>query len=217
MSNTDVHVIVEGHTEQTFVREVLAPELAYQGVFLHPVLIGKPGHKGGHVRFERAKEDIGRFLKQRSSTQISTMFDYFRLDPSWPGNVNMPGSPTAMEKAEKIEEATLVRIRELFPDHNVEGRFIPYIEMHEFEALLFSDSSVLANKIGVNKGKIEDVLDEFGEPEEINDGPDTAPSKRLISLRKGYRKVAMGKTISEAIGISTMRERCPHFDSLLVS
>jgi hypothetical protein len=216
MSKATVYVIVEGYTEQTFVRELLAPEMACQGVFLHPVLIGKPGHKGGDVRFDRAKEDIGRFLKQRSSTRISTMFDYFRLDPTWPGNVNMQGCPTATEKAERIEDATLAKIGELFPDRNVEGRFIPYIEMHEFEALLFSDASILASKLGVDAGKIEDVLDEFGEPEEIDDGPDTAPSKRLISLHKSYRKVAMGKTISEAIGIPTMRKECPHFDNWLI-
>jgi hypothetical protein len=215
MSNITVYVIVEGQTEQTFIRDLLAPEIAVQGIFLHPVLIGKPGHKGGNVKFERAKEDIGRFLKQRSETQISTMFDYFRLDPSWPRNVNVQSCSTAVEKAEKIEGATLARIRELFPDHNVEGRLIPYIEMHEFEALLFSDASILASKIGVDTGKVEDILDEFGEPEEIDDRPDKAPSKRLISLHKGYRKVAMGKTISEAIGISTMREKCPHFDNWL--
>ena len=215
MSNANVYIIVEGHTEQTFVRELLAPEMANESVFLHPVLIGKPGHKGGDVRFERAKEDIGRFLKQGFRTHISTMFDYFRLDPGWPGNVDMQGCPTAIEKAERIENATLAKIGELFPDHNVEGRFIPYIEMHEFEALLFSEASILANTIGVDTGQIEDILDEFGEPEEINDGPDTAPSKRLISLHNRYRKVAMGKTISEAIGIPTIREKCPHFDKWL--
>ena len=104
------------------------------------------------------------------------MFDYFRLDPNWPGNVKMQGRPTAKEKAERIEDATLAKIRDLFPDYNVEERFIPYIEMHEFEALLFSEASILANKIGVDTGQIEDILDEFGEPEEINDGQDTAPS-----------------------------------------
>ena len=87
--------------------------------------------------------------------------------------------------------------------------------MHEFEALLFSNASILADKIGVDIGKIEDILDEFGEPEEIDDGQNTAPSKRLVRFRKDYRKVAMGKTISEAIGISTMREKCPHFNHWL--
>lgn len=213
MSSVEVYIIVEGQTEQTFVREVLAPEMGHMGIFLHPALIGKPGRKGGDVRFERAKGDIGRVMRQRSDTYISTMFDYFRLDPNWPGNVNIQGNPTAIEKAERIEKETFVKIKELFPEHNVEGRFIPYIEMHEFEALLFSEASILAKKLGVNKSKIEDILQEFGEPEEINDGPDTAPSKRLISLKSGYRKVAMGKTISETIGIPTIRKKCPHFDS----
>lgn len=124
----------------------------------------------------------------------------------------MQSCPTAMEKEGKIEIATLAKITELFPDHNIEERFIPYIEMHEFEALLFSNALILASEIGIDTDKIEDILDEFGEPEEIDDGPDTAPSKRLMSLNKSYRKVAMGKSIAEAIGISTIREKCPHFD-----
>ena len=216
MSNVNAYVIVEGQTEQTFVRDLLAPEMACKGVFLHPALIGKPGHKGGDIRFERAKEDIGRFLRQRSNTYISTMFDYFRLESEWPGNSSTQGCHTSVEKAEKIEDATLARMGDLFPDHYVEGRFVPYIEMHEFEALLFSDASILADKIGVAVAEIESVLDKFGEPEEIDDGPDTAPSKRLISLHNSYRKVAMGKTISEAIGIPTMREKCPHFGNWLI-
>jgi len=213
MSSVEVYVIVEGPTEQTFVREVLAPNMGHKGIFLYPALTGKPGHKGGDIRFERAKVDIGTFLKQRSNIYISTMFDYFRLDSNWPGNVNIQGNPTAIEKAERIEEETFEKIKELFSDHNVEDRFIPYIEMHEFEALLFSEASILANKIGVRTSKIEDILQEFGEPEEINDGAETAPSKRLFSLNSCYRKVAMGKTISETIGIPAMREKCPHFDS----
>jgi len=215
MSSINVNVIVEGQTEKTFVRDVLAPEMAYKGIFLHPTQIGKPGHKGGNVRFDRAKGDIGRFLKQWPGAYISTMFDYFRLESSWPGNMNIPGSATAIEKAEAIEAATLEKIKESFPGHNVDGRFIPYIEMHEFEALLFSDVSILANKIGVNEVKIKNILDECQEPEEINDGPDTAPSKRLISLYSGYRKVAMGKTISEAIGIQQIRDKCSHFNGWL--
>ncbi|MBN2315599.1 MAG: hypothetical protein JXM79_16845 [Sedimentisphaerales bacterium] len=52
MSNISVYIIVEGQTEQTFVRDLLAPEMGGQGIFLYPVLIGKPGHKGGNVQFE---------------------------------------------------------------------------------------------------------------------------------------------------------------------
>jgi len=80
MNSVDIYIVVEGPTEQTFVRDVLAPQMAHEGIYLHPVLIGKPGHKGGDVRFIRAKNDIGNFLRQRSDTYISTMFDYFRID-----------------------------------------------------------------------------------------------------------------------------------------
>jgi hypothetical protein len=217
MSNVEVMIVVEGQTEQTFVKEVLAPEMAYKGIFLHPALIGKPGHKGGDIRFKRATGDIGRFLKQRSNIYISTMFDYFRLELEWPGNTEFPDNFSATEKAVRIEAATVEEIKGLFPDHNVQERFIPYIEMHEFEALLFSDAPILSSRIGVDQAKIEDILDECGDPEEINDGPDTAPSKRLIRLHKGYRKVAMGKTISEAIGIQAIREKCQHFDTWLTT
>jgi len=216
MSNIEVNVICEGQTEQTFIREVLAPEMSSKGIFLHAALIGKPGHKGGDIKFDRAIKDIELFLKQRQDTYISTMFDYFRLEPSWPGNAKVPGNSTATQKAQKIEAATFSHIKDLFPNHNVERRLIPYIEMHEFEALLFSDISILADKINVDHTKIENILNECGEPEEINDRPDKAPSKRLIGLQSSYRKVAMGETISKAIGIQTIREKCTHFNEWLI-
>jgi hypothetical protein len=215
MSNIDVYIIVEGQTEQTFVRDVLAPEMGHKGIFLYPARIGKPGHKGGDIRFKRAKGDIVRFLKQRQDTCISTMFDYFRIEPGWPGNEESQGTLSAARKAEIVERATFAAISDLFPGHNIEDRFIPYIEMYEFEALLFSDTSILAKKINVGSSRIEDILNKFGDPEEINDGPDTAPSKRLESLKRGYRKVAMGKTISEAIGIQQIRAKCSHFNEWL--
>jgi len=85
MSSVEIYIVVEGRTEQTFVRDVLAPWIAHKGIYLHSASIGKPGHKGGDVRFERSIVDIGNFLKQRSDTYISTMFDYFRIDVNWPG------------------------------------------------------------------------------------------------------------------------------------
>ncbi|HBG27468.1 MAG: hypothetical protein A2Y10_02745 [Planctomycetes bacterium GWF2_41_51] len=213
MSSIEVYIICEGPTEQTFVRDILKRQMSYNNIFLYPILIGKPGHQGGNVKFDRAKEDIGRFLKQRPDTYVSTMLDYFRLDPNWPGN--RKSRLTAIKKAEKVETATVAEIERLFPKLNVKKRFIPYIEMHEFEALLFSDASILADKISVPKNEIDKILNECKEPEEINDGAETAPSKRLIALCDSYRKVAMGKTISEAIGIKTIREKCSHFNEWL--
>lgn len=193
MNNIEVYIIVEGSTEQTFIRDLLGPALSYKGIYLHPVLIGKPGHKGGNIRFERTKQDICNFLKQRPDTYISTMFDYFKIDTSWPGRVDIESNDSAVEKAKRLENATLLEIKHFFPNYDIEKRFIPYIEMHEFEALLFSDASKLANILCINSKTIENILSECGEPEEINDNSETAPSKRLQNLYgKNYRKVAMG-------------------------
>jgi hypothetical protein len=221
MSKVEVYIVVEGRTEQTFVRDILAPDMAMRGVYLYPRLIGSPGHKGGDIRFERAKSDIGNFLKQRPDTYVSTMLDYFRIDSAWPGKeqismrVKSRAVLSAAEKAEFLEEATRQKIVASFDDNNAKDRFIPYISMHEFEALLFSDPVVLAEKINVAPQRIQQILAECGSPEEINDRPETAPSKRITVLTSGYRKTAMGKTIAESIGIPAMRRNCPHFDQWL--
>jgi hypothetical protein len=89
MDSIEIFIIVEGQTEQTFVRDVLAPQIATKGIYLYSALIGKSGHKGGNIRFDRVKKDIGHFLRQRNDTYISTMFDYFRIDSKWPGRVEV--------------------------------------------------------------------------------------------------------------------------------
>jgi len=221
MSNVEVYVVVEGRTEQTFIRDVLAPAMSYRGVFLHPALIGKPGHKGGDIRFDRARTDIGDFLRQRHDTYVSTMFDYFRIDADWPGRAEVRqrieggATLTARQKAGILETATRQAIEQSYPQSNAGKRFIPYVEMHEFEAMLFSDANVLAGKADIDISAIDHILDEHGDPEEIDDDPLQAPSRRIIALNNSYRKVAMGKVITEAIGIPILRKKCSHFNEWL--
>lgn len=221
MNSVDIYIVVEGPTEQTFVRDVLAPSMAHKGIFLHPALIGKPGHKGGDIRFDRAKNDIGHFLRQRNDTYISTMFDYFRIDSQWPGKAEVMRQTqngttlTANHKAEILETATFNEVVKIFPGCDSENRFVSYIEMHEFEALLFSDADILAEKNEIDVSLIRGIIERYDNPEEINDDPANAPAKRLEALKNGYRKVAMGKTVSEAIGIEGIRRQCPHFNNWL--
>lgn len=223
MSNINVRILVEGPTEQTFVRDFLAPEMAMKGIYLQAARIGSPGHKGGDIRFERAKTDIGNFLRQRADIYVSTMFDYYGIDADWPGREEIRGkisSGTVLSAAEKaglLEEATRRKIVASLGSHDAERRFIPYISMHEFEALLFSEPHILAKKLDVAPQRIEQILAECGSPEEINDRPETAPAKRIAALITGYQKIAMGKSIAEAIGIATMRRQCPHFDQWLTT
>ncbi len=221
MNSVDIYIIVEGQTEQTFVRDVLAPQMAHRGIYLHPALIGKPGHKGGDIRFDRAKNDIGNFLKQRNDTFISTMFDYIRIDSKWPGRrevrrqIRNGATLTAIHKAEILEVATRNEIVSAFSSCDSENRFVPHIGMHEFEALLFSDANILAEKTEIDVSQIRRIVEEHNNPEEINDDPEKTPAKRLEALKNGYRKVAMGKTVSEAIGIQAIRRQCPHFSNWL--
>lgn len=222
MSNVEVYVVVEGLTEQTFVREVLAPALSYRGVYLYPALIGKPSHKGGDIRFDRAKTDIGNFLRQRHDTYVSTMFDYFRIDPAWPGRsevdrqIKSGMALAAGQKASVVETATQKAIEQSHPNLDAEKRFIPYIEMHEFEALLFSDPHILAEEAEIDISVVNHILKEYGEPEEIDDNPLRAPSKRIVALNGSYRKVTTGNAVAKTIGIPTLRKKCSHFNEWLL-
>lgn len=222
MSKVEVYIVVEGQTEQTFVREVLAPAASNQGLYLHAALIGKSGHKGGDIRFDRARSDIGHFLRQRHDTYVSTMFDYFRIAANWPGRAEVQrriksgATLTARQKAEIVEIAMHRAIEKSYPASNTKRRFIPYVEMHEFEALLFSDARILAEKADIDLAAISRILDKHGEPEEIDDDPLCAPSKQIIALNDSYRKVKQGKTIAEAIGVPTLRKKCSHFNEWLI-
>jgi len=222
MNSIEIYIIVEGQTEQTFVRDVLAPQMANKGIYLYSALIGKPGHKGGNIRFDRVKKEIGHFLRQRHDTYISTMFDYFRIDSMWPGKkevdqqIRNGATLTASHKAELLEAATYEDIVKTFSEFYSEKRFVPYIEMHEFEALLFSDANILAKKSKIDILQILEIIEEYKNPEEINDDPVKSPAKRLKTLNSKYRKVVMGKVIAEAIGIPCIRKQCSHFNDWLI-
>ena len=89
--------------------------------------------------------------------------------------------------------------------------------MHEFEALLFSAPKILASRLQVKPALIANIVAKCGSPEEIDDSPDTAPSKRLIQLSNGFRKTTTGIAVAEDIGLSAIRARCPLFDEWLTA
>ena len=96
-------------------------------------------------------------------------------------------------------------------------RFVPYVVMHEFEGLLFSDAKGFARAILRPKlsSKFQAIRDEFATPEEINDSPETAPSNRVEDLIPGYQKPLMGVLAAQEIGIDTIRRECPLFSGWL--
>jgi len=115
-----------------------------------------------------------------------------------------------------VNNAAKEDIARSFPGLRAEERFVPYMSIHEFEALLFSDSAVLAAEFRITEQEVIDVLKEFRDPEAINDGPRTAPSKRLANWSGNtFLKTANGIAIAEKIGIPRMREKCFLFDTWL--
>ena len=208
-----VCVVVEGQTEEAFVNQIVAPALLPAGVYLYPILVGKPGHRGGVISYQRARGDVLRLLKQDRTAHCTTMFDYFRLPGDFPA-VPPQGARSTQDKASQVEQAFSADVAELLGDRYDTGRFIPYIQMHEFEGLLFSSPTALAAGIGREEleQQFQGIRDAFSTPEDIDDGPTTAPSKRILGLCSGYSKPTDGALAAIAIGIDIMRDECPHFD-----
>lgn len=209
---TRVYVVVEGPTEESFVNTVLAPSLWPRQVYLSPVIVGSPGHRGGNPKYARLKKDVLRQLNQDKSAYCSTFFDLYGLGTDFPG-LPLPPNLQNVEKALRIEQAVKAEIVAEFPDLRADVRFVPYIQLHEYEGLLFSDTRAFA--LGIAQPHLSDqfqvVRNAFLTPEDIDDQPDTAPSKQVLRIYPKYRKVLDGTLAAQGVGIDRMREECPHF------
>jgi len=210
-----IHIICEGQTEEMFVKELLQPSFIPKGIDLKPSLIGRPGHKGGNVRFERLFLDIRNRLLSDSSAFCTTFFDYYGLPPDFPGKEASKGFVDIEKKSKELNKTVKRKIKQKIGD--AAYRFIPYVQMHEFEALLFSDPESFANSIERTdlKSYFRSIRDEFQSPESINDNPTTAPSKRILKRVEDYEKPIMGCIAALGISLKTMRDECELFNSWL--
>jgi hypothetical protein len=210
---------VEGQTEEGFVKGLLAPHLQRHSVYANVILVPhKPGarqrkHRGGIGSFAAPREIIKRKLYGDTTAYTTTMFDYYGLPDDFPGLGSSDLPPRYPNRVDYIEKQLALTFGE-------SPRFIPYLQVHEFEALLFSDVetlhltiSALAGGSGARLDELNQLVAQFETPEDIDDGPDTAPSKRLQKYFPGYQKVPFGELIAELIGLDTLRAACPHFDS----
>jgi len=211
----EIVVLVEGPTEKIFIADMVAPYLAASGVYMTPIIISKPGQKGGDVKFARVKNDIGMHLKQRSNTYLTLLIDYYGIKNDWPGYDESKRQATPEGKAATMLAATKTEVNAFFGEFNSENRFVPYVAMYEFEGMLFSETKTMAKILGVPDDWVDAVLAECGQPEHINDSPHTAPSKRIEKLSSRFKKTTTGIAIARAIGLQKIRERCPLFNEWL--
>lgn len=208
-----VHVICEGQTEEMFVSEVLSKVFIPQGIHLYPSLIGKPGHKGGNFRFERLLTDVRIRLLNDSATYCTTLFDFYGLPGDFPGKEEAKKYISHSEKADCLTRNLIEQLKARLGEKPL-LRFIPYVQMYEFEGLLFSDPDRLAQGICQTKlaKDFDAIRQNFNSPEEINDSPTHAPSKRIAALFQEYDKPIHGPLAAIEIGFDVIRRECPLFD-----
>ncbi len=211
-------VTAEGPTEMVFAKTVLARHLAAFEVYVEArsVLTSKDKraareYRGGMTNYIKAKRDIETWLKEdvRKECRFTTMFDFYALPSDFPGYAD------AKRRSDPYEQVTILE-QSLAGDIS-DFRFIPYIQLHEFEALILADPQQLDWEYLEHDGPINNLVAMVGtgNPELINDGPETAPSKRILREIPEYDKVSAGSRITEKIGMQTLKGKCRHFNEWL--
>jgi hypothetical protein len=216
-----LYLFAEGQTEQTFANQVLGPQLLKSGVFLdHVVLIAHAKkrskvHRGGGRTYAPMKNDIVRFLRQDKARDVffTTMIDLYAISAQFPGL-------KAAEKLRHLPEKRVEFLEQSFAKDIGDPRFLPYIQLHEFEAYLFSDPAWFGYFYDHQEKQIAELktlADAYATPELIDDGQHSAPSKRIIAQLPDYEdaKVAIGPQVAELIGLDAIRAKCPHFHAWL--
>lgn len=212
-----LHITVEGQTEESFVNRTLRQYLAQYDVYadVRCVLTGRKRNqefRGGMTDYAKAKSDIVRWLKEEQKNHdvaFTTMFDFYGLPEDFPGFETAQKEQNPYKKVEIIEHA--------LGEDIADNRFIPYIQLHEFETLLFTDPQKFEIEYfdkpnGIKR--LSRIAIEFGNPELINHGSDTAPSKRIIKEYSDYEgnKPTIGSMVAHEIGIDKLSQSCAHFN-----
>jgi len=178
------------------------------GVNAYPTILQAPSgrHRGGHITVER----LARFISHEyhATDRLTTLVDFYGFQDA--------GGRTRQE----LEQDVLDAVKNLTT--SFDPRFIrPYVQMHEFEGLLFSDVEQFQFVLdgwdtGVSN-TLKDIRSQFSTPEDINKGRETAPSKRILKAfpAGSYSKTEHGPVIAEAIGIPLIRKQCPQFNDWL--
>ena len=214
-------VHVEGQTEESFINEVLRSHLAAKGYYsVEARIVGNARlreRRGGIRPWPSVKKDIVNHLRKDQDCIATTMVDYYGLPQTWPGRARSKSFKSVEKKAQCVQEAVRDDVIAEMGNRFDSDRFVPFIVMHEFEGLLFSDCAAFSR--GIVRPDLEvkfrAIRDAFATPEEINDSPGTAPSKRVKDLVPGYEKPLLGVLAVLEIGLSRIRDECPHFSGWL--
>lgn len=211
-------IVVEGQTEEIFVKDVIKPHLELGGVFASATIVGKiVAHERGHTQrggghFKNWRRDIEHILKRNRnpSLRVTTMFDLYGLPDGFPGLEQYGKQSDTSKRCEALEAC-------LAAEFNNDPRLIPYIQRHEFEALVLASLESLYKWLDASDdlaglAKLHAEISGLA-PEDINDDERTAPSKRLTARIPGYSKSLHGPGATSTTGLPQLRSACPRFDA----
>jgi Domain of unknown function (DUF4276) len=215
-----LYLTVEGQTEQEFAVKVLTPHLAVFNVFTNtPRLTGPHRRRRGRIpqggmfnTFSHALADMRTWMKEDASpdARFSMMVDLFSLPADFPGFNEGMAKQTGRQKALALQHS--------LSEHLGDSRFIPYLQCHEFEALVLVDPMQIGLVYDVGVASLTTLsqdCNQFDYPEEIDLGPHSHPKFRIKSVVPEYDENIAGPLLAECIGLATLRNRCPHFGEWL--
>jgi hypothetical protein len=215
-----LNIIVEGSSEEVFVNDVLVKHFTSLNIFVSSRKIktgwdrenNKPA-KGGLSKYIKFKNDVLRWIQaDRNSPQYwyTSMLDLYAFpkDELSPYNATIQCISDPYLKIAALETAIARDINH--------PKFIPYIQLHEFEAFLMVEPDRLISMYPNGQTGINRLKRDIGSlrPEEINESQQTAPSKRIIKYLPDYegQKAQVGPLVAEDIGLTLLRDNCPHFN-----
>lgn len=218
MNQIILNVLCEGYTEDRFANSVLKEYLKGSGIVVKTTILltnKKKKIRGGMLSYQQAKTELELLIKQHSRRTsekhfYTTMFDLYALPNDFPGYADALKIQDCYAATKKLED-------EFSKDIN-NPQFIPYIQLHEFEALVFCGLEYLLIDYPDMTKQVEDlkkVLVSFGDnPEKINNSPETAPSKRIMKAfesKHHYDKTKSGELVTSKARIPFLKEKCLHF------
>jgi hypothetical protein len=171
-------------------------------------------HRGGMLDYRRAKRDLTFWMREdrRPDAFFTTMFDLYALPDDFPGFNAGRGDRDPYRRVQTMETA--------FANDIAHQRFVPYLQLHEFEALLLADPTCFRLRFKEREAGIVNLISLCGgvaSPELIDDGRQTSPSRRIIKEIPEYdgQKRSAGPLLAARIGLAALRQRCPHFGAWL--
>lgn len=209
-----LHLLVEGQTEEIIARDVIAPHFANSDVWVTFSIYktkrpaGGPSSKGGLSRWPKLRQELRLLQQDTSISVLSTLFDYYAFPDDAPGMADRPnGSP--YDRVAHVERALLAAVDD--------KRFLPHLVLHEMETWVLADCARLGEVMGDTEAAdgLRRIVRQEGGPELVDDGVQTAPSRRILKAYPRYSKTIDGPLVIVDAGLDAIRKSCPHADKWL--